>query len=109
MMQTAVSIGRFAFIDDTDLCVLGHPTAEETAKHMQQWITHWEGFLQTMGGALVPNKCFWYLIDQVWSDGKWCYQPINHTQATLWVCDSQGQLHTIPHLEVTDACQTLGI
>jgi len=60
-------------------------------------------------GALVPNKCFWYLIDQVWSDGKWCYQPIDHTHMTLQVGNSQGQIHTILHLEVTDAHQTLGV
>jgi len=43
MTQTATSIGGFAFIDDTDLCVLGDQTAEKTATHMQQAITHWEG------------------------------------------------------------------
>jgi len=45
MMHMVVSIGSFAFVNNTNLCVLGHHTAEKTAKHMQQLITHWEGLL----------------------------------------------------------------
>jgi len=62
-----------------------------------------------MGSTLVPEKHFWYLIDQVWADGKWKYQPITQTRAALHVCDSNRQLNLIPWLEVTEACRTLGI
>jgi len=62
-----------------------------------------------MGRALIPKKCFWYLIDQVWSDGKWRYHPTHHTSAILQVCDSKGQLDTILWLQVTEAHQTLGV
>jgi len=46
MMQTVVSIGGFAFVDDTDLCGSGHPTVEQTATHMQQLI-RWKMVLPT--------------------------------------------------------------
>jgi len=53
-------VAGFAFVDDTDLCVT-HPSnkANQVVEHMQQSISHWEGLLWAMGGALVPEKCFW--------------------------------------------------
>jgi len=66
-------LSRFAFIDDTDLCVSGQSTVAQTVQSMQGSITNWEGLLCTTGGALVPEKCFWYLLDQHWSDGRWDY------------------------------------
>ncbi len=56
----------FAFVDDTDLCVT-HPSNNilQVASHMQGSVTSWEGLLRATGGALVPDKCFWYLIDFV--------------------------------------------
>jgi len=65
--------------------------------------------LRTTGGALVPDKCFWYLIQQHWSDGKWQYQPKQELVADLKVSDAWGHLHTIPRLEVTEARRTLGV
>jgi len=70
MTNLKTSIRGFAFVDDMDLCVSGMVTAEQTATHMQQSVTNWEGLLCTTGGALVPEKCFWYLIDQKWSDSQ---------------------------------------
>jgi len=70
---------------------------------MQNSITNWEGVLCTMGGALVPEKCFWYLINQHWSNGKWTYQPNKTTPGDLKVVDATGKLHTIPQLEVMEA------
>jgi len=63
------SIGGFGFVDDADLCVSDQPTAMLTAHQMQASVAHWAGLLQIMGGALVPDKCFWYLIEP-WSKGK---------------------------------------
>jgi len=65
--------------------------------------------LRTTGGALVPEKCFWYLINQQWSDGKWTYQSTKLTPGDLKVVDTTGKLHTIPRLEVTEAWCTLGV
>jgi len=59
-------IGRFVLIDDTDLSVSGSSSTMAMAMHMQQAVTHWELLLRAMGRALVPDKYFWYLIDQCW-------------------------------------------
>ncbi len=109
MMQLSCGFSGFAFVDDTDLCVSGHSNITQTAKMMQSSITNWEGLLRTTGGALVPEKCFWYLIEQTWSDGKWMYKPNKTIPANLKVVDTHGHLNTIPRLEVTEARRTLGV
>jgi len=76
---------------------------------MQSSITNWEGLLRTTGGALVPEKCFWYLIEQTWSDGKWMYKPNKTIPANIKVVDAHGHLNTIPCLEVMEARHTLGV
>ncbi len=103
MMKMAKPLSGFAFVDVTDLCVSRQQTAEQMTLQMQQSVTNWEGLLKMMGGILVPKKCFWYLINQVWADGKWHYQTPSMTSATLQVQDSYGNLNTIPHLAVTKA------
>ncbi len=109
MTLTKVSFSGFAFVDDTDLCVSGQRDSESTANHMQWSVTNWEGLLRTTGGTLVPDKCFWYLINQQWKDGKWHYQTTQEVAANLKVVDAAGHLHTIPRLEVTEARRTLGV
>jgi len=42
---------------------------------MQQSINMWAGLLRATGGALVPEKCFWYYIHNTWSQGRWQYVP----------------------------------
>jgi len=58
MLQLSQSIGRFAFVDDTDLCASGLDSWRDTVAGMQQSVTTWEGLLCTMGGALVSKKAF---------------------------------------------------
>jgi len=103
MSHKSFKLSGFAFVDDTDLCVLGQSTATQTATRMQESIANWEGLLRTTGGTLVPEKCFWYLIDKEWSNGKWTYHNIKHTPVNLHVLDANGRSHTIPRLEVMDA------
>jgi len=109
MTKQECSFSSFAFVDDTDLCISGHSDGTQTARCMQNLVTNWEGLLCTTGGTLVPEKCFWYLIDQQWSDGKWTYQSTKLTPGDLKVVDATGKLHTIPQLEVTEAWRTLGV
>jgi len=67
-------IVSFAFVDDTDLCMFGHHVnSQNITNEMQQSVNYWEGLLRTTGGALIPNKCFWYLIDFKWLSNKWRY------------------------------------
>jgi hypothetical protein len=72
----AVSFVCYAFVDDTDLVHTAkdvHTRGPQILLEMQQAIDHWEGGLKATGGALVPLKSYWYLIDFVWTGNSWRY------------------------------------
>jgi len=65
-LATLECVMSCTFVDNMDLCILGAGQATaEVASTMQKSVTNWEGLMQAMGG-LVPDKCFWYLINQTW-------------------------------------------
>jgi len=86
-------LSGFAFVDDMDLCIT-HPSNNimQVASHMQGLVSTWEGLLHATGGALVPNKCFWYLIDFDLQHGKCLYHTIDHLLGTLFVHDGKCTL-----------------
>ena len=98
--------------DDTDLCETArtaHTTAEDVAERMQAALQCWEGGLRATGGAIVPAKSHWYLIDFEWKDGKWKYASKEKTPAELKVRDARGIIGAIERLPVSQARRTLGI
>ena len=102
----------FAFVDDTDLVETARHTLEtvqEVASRMQESLTAWEGGLRATGGAIVPEKSHWYLIDFVWKDGTWRYATLAETNLGLTVKDCYGHSKTIERLDVSDARRTLGV
>jgi len=68
----------------------------QVASHMQGLVSTWEGLLRAMGGVLVPDKCFWYLIDFDLWHGKWLYCTIDCLPGTLFVHDHTGKCTLIP-------------
>jgi len=76
---------------------------------MQDLVTNWEGLLRATSGALVPDKCFWYLINQWWEKDHWWYINTHEAPVHLQVADATGQLTQIPQLEPSKAHQTLGV
>jgi len=100
----------FSVVDDTDLCIHGpHINTQNATTAMQLSIDHWEGLLQTTGGALVPTKCSWYLINFQWSNSKWTYVTKQEHLGELVIKDELQHRVQIPQLETPEACQTLGI
>jgi len=99
----------FAFVDNTDLCVM-HPSnqPEQVVNHMQQAVTNLEGLLRAMGGALVPEKCFWYFIDFKLNNNKWTYKKCNQVPGSISILDTDRQQVTIQRLETSEARRTLG-
>jgi len=76
---------------------------------MQGLVTSWEGLLRATGGALVPDKYFWYLIDFEQRQGRWHYCSEDDIPGSLFVHDHQGQCTVIPRLEPSEARWTLGV
>ncbi len=91
--QKSIQLAGFAFIDDINLCVTIQPEEQLTIhEKMQNAVTHWAGLLQASGGALVPEKCFWYKINFEWQKNQWQYwQPVQN-KAILMVPDKHSNM-----------------
>ena len=61
-----------------------------------------------MGGAIVPEKLLWYLVDFKWQNDVWRYATIDETHAELYVRDFNGQRKKLERLSVHEAQRTLG-
>ena len=71
---TCIAFNCYAFVDDTDVVHVGfdvNTSGEEILFQMQEVIDHWEGGIKATGGALVPAKSYWYLIDFIWDGKDW--------------------------------------
>jgi len=100
----------FAFVDDTDLCVSGpHINESNVLGAMQQSVDKWERLLRATGGALVPTKCFWYLINFRFNNNKWIYAMIPQLPGELAITDETNHRVIIPRLETNEARRTLGV
>jgi hypothetical protein len=102
----------YLFIDDTDLIQMAqHPDESKlvVASEMQHALDTWEGSLWAMGGAIVPDKSFWYLIGFQWTAGIWRYKDEEKAPATLSVKDCDGQRIQLACLSPDAAHRTLGM
>jgi hypothetical protein len=103
----------YAFVDDTDIIHSGvspEVAGEDVAKEMQDVVDRWEGGIRASGGALVPKKSHWYMIDFIWTGEKWRYKTIEEIPAELSVVDTDGKSRVkLTRHEVTHAEETLGV
>jgi len=70
---------------------------------------HWEGLLRALGGAMVPEECFWYTIKFKWLHNKWMYLSQEQHPAKLTVQEQSRRQVTIPRLKPSKACRTLRV
>jgi len=110
---TQVSFVGYSFIDDTDL-VQTRPSltlmGQEVIPLMQAVLPLWEQSLHAMGGALVPKKSFWYLIDFRWQGSKWKYTKYDREPGEeLLMKDRTQQEKPIRQLAANEAQCTLGV
>ena len=101
------------YVDDTDLlhiCQDEHNTVEDAHAALQRSVTSWGNLLIATGGALKPQKCFFYLISYDWtSNGSWKYTPHSSTQTLhLTVPQPDGSSANISQLSIQVPSTTLG-
>jgi hypothetical protein len=102
----------YAFVDDTDLCQTGNTgteSATEVLARAQAALDCWEGGLRTTGGAIVPAKSHWALIDFVWNRGDWRHASIAESPGNLTVLDHSGLRLQLERISVDDGRRTLGV
>ena len=52
------------------ICLLGDNFAQRK-NYMQKVINSWSDLMQVTGGLIATSKSWWYLIDVIWTNGKW--------------------------------------
>jgi len=102
----------YSFVDDTDL-IQTRPTITsmmgDTLPLMQAALDLWNSSLSATGGALIPEKSFWYSIDFKWSSGRWSYMPKNTAAEPLLMNDHLGNHLPLLRLHTSEARRTLGV
>ena len=105
----AFTITCFAFVDDTDLIHSNNDPNVSTAKLIQEYqeaLTLWEGLVRASGGALSPEKSYWYLVEVIWKKGRWQYVTPQDHPGSLHL---PGQPNPVPRLSPSKAKEVLGI
>ena len=111
----ATPIGRkpinfvcFSFVDDTDLVhTLNYDEGHEA---MQEVISTWSRNLATTGGAIVPEKSYWYPVDFKWRQGEWKYKTRNEFDIEMYIPDPlTGEDKSLDKLDITEARKALGV
>jgi hypothetical protein len=61
--QQELSFVGYSFVDDSDNVQSDGSTEEITITKLQESVDLWEGGLKMTGGALGPEKSYWYLVN----------------------------------------------
>ena len=97
----------FSYVDDCDLLFIGEDV-HIVAEKLQSMLTLWEELMDVNGGAIAPDKCWWYLVDFKWRNGKWRMFNAS-THRNLTVRDKDKKTWSLPSLDHSDAKEMLGV
>ena len=105
--QEVFKLVGFAYVDDSDLIQTGTNPIEVLAS-MQKLINMWGSLIDVTGGALSVEKSWWYMVDYVWTRGKW--KATNAGQdLDLFATSPSGDLISLKRLHAHEASKMLGI
>ncbi|CAJ1960198.1 unnamed protein product [Cylindrotheca closterium] len=106
----------FCFVDDKDVIKAGksvEQSGEDICHSVQQAASTWAGGISATGGAINPEKSFWWLIDFVWDsrEGKWRFRRMHQLlpDHNLQIPGLTGTLEALRRLEPDEAEKTLGV
>ena len=105
LLNAALQLACFAFVDDTDLANTlkdGNCNVEELVNNTQAALDHWIGGLRASGADLNPSKSHWYLLDfKMNSRGEWKCKKISECPGSLHIKTIQGEEIELERCEVT--------
>jgi len=108
LSQQHKALAGLAFVDGTNLIVNGTSNLMDTVKSkMQCSLTMWHGLRMASGGDLVPDKCFWYLINFKWQNQQWKYKSNVEEPGRISISLGNKIIH-LPRLEPFKAQRMLG-
>lgn len=74
---------------------------------VQNLVDTWAYLLNSMGGLLNPEKCYWWMVDYICIDGEWNYTP--QVEWTLTKILPDGNRHPIAQQDMRESKKMLGI
>ena len=64
-------------------------------------------FFRVSGGALKPEKCYWYFARFIWINGQWRFSK--DTPPPLLITADDGNRTTIEYKQPADATKAVGV
>jgi hypothetical protein len=112
LSDMALSLGGFAFVDDTDLFNAASSVrtkGEDHLAHSQQCVDWWEAILRATGRGLRVDKSFWIFVDFRFRQGAWKYRSRQQLPGQLWATNHDGQRMTLKRIGPSQGGITLGV
>jgi hypothetical protein len=115
----SIKLVGFAFVDDSDIIQTASELdgdIDELLFAAQQGLDCFVGGMSATGGQVSapggqvnPKKCWWYLINFVWTNGKWTYAPADDHLSPLTVTLPSGKRAPLIQKDPSEAAEVLGI
>ena len=102
----------FAYVDDSDLLAYSiEEDTDDTAAKMQKIIQSWEKAAKVTGGAIAPEKCWWYMVEFRWDENcDWHYVEMEQPHRyNMFVNDHNNLTKQIKYLPPYKANEMLGV
>ncbi len=75
---------------------------------MQEMLTLWDELIEVNGNAIAPDKCWWYLVDFKWRNGRW--KAVDEGKGlNLRARDKTKSLRSLAYLTADTAKEMLGV
>ena len=97
----------YSYVDDCDLFQSGEDPDEVLAS-MQRLVNSWGSLMEVTGGALRPDKSWWYLVKYQWERGTWKAADAG-SDKELTATGPDGITQNLRHLDVTESAEMLGV
>lgn len=97
----------FMYVDDCSLFQCGSDP-QVVLDSMQEVLISWGSLVEVTGGTISIDKCWWYLVDFVWSRGKWVATDV-FPEGDLVAYDEQGSAVSLKRLCCSEASEMLGL
>ena len=104
-------LAGFAYVDDSDIFVSRlDDNIHQLVDKLQQLVTNWELAAKVTGGAIAPEKCWWYLLEFEWDEeANYSYRLHNETQYKIQAKDASNEVHAIKYLDPSTPQEMLGV
>lgn len=108
-----LSIAALLYVDDKDLlhmCPSSVTSENAFCQQVQDATYYWASLLQSTGGDLKPEKCYWYLLSYKFVQGKAVLKPLREINRHRIQILQPNSVNVSIHLkDPTQALEVLGI